>query len=127
MRGLRFFRVTLFGLTSWVIPFAASFLFVGVGGRILVPESLFKSVMVVVSGAAGAFLLLAAFRHIQSTPANGLLVGAYWLGINLGLDLLILVPMTQMELSNYVMAIAVRYLLIPILALCIALAGRPNA
>lgn len=127
MRDLPFLRTTLLGLASWAIPFAVSFLFIGPGGRMIVPEPLFKSVMVVVSGGVGAFLLLAVLRRLKSTPANGLLIGVYWLIINLGLDLLILVPMTHMRLSDYVMTIAVRYLLIPVFAVCLALAGRPHA
>jgi hypothetical protein len=121
------FRITLLGLASWAIPFATSFLFIGPGGLMWAPEPLFKSIMVVVSGGAGAFLLLAAFRHLGSTPANAFLVGAYWLVINVVLDLLILLPMAGMSVPDYVMAIAVRYLLIPILAVCIALAGRSHA
>lgn len=127
MRGLPFFSITLFGLASWIIPLVVSVMFVGTDGRMRLPEPLFKSVMAVVSGCVGAFLLLAVIRRCKSTPANGLLIGGYWLVINLTLDLLILLPITHMELSDYVMAIAVRYLMIPILALCIALAGRPNA
>lgn len=126
MRDLPFLRTTLFGLASWAIPFAASFLFIGPGGRMIVPEPLFKSVMVVVSGGAGAFLLLVVLRRQRSTLANGLVIGVYWLIINLGLDLLILVPMARMSLSDYVMTIAVRYLLVPIFAVCLALAGRAH-
>jgi uncharacterized membrane protein YpjA len=92
----------------------------------IVPEPLFKSVMVVVSGGAGAFLLLVVLRRQRSTLANGLVIGVYWLIINLGLDLLILVPMARMSLSDYVMTIAVRYLLVPIFAVCLALAGRAH-
>lgn len=127
MRNLPLIRVSAFGLASWAIPFAVSFLFVGAGGRMLVPDPLFKSVMVVVSGGVGAVLLLAVLRDVRPTLANGLLIGSYWLVINLGLDLLILVPMTHMSFPSYVMSIAVRYLLIPILAVCMALAGRPHA
>lgn len=127
MRDLCLLRVTLSGLASWAIPFAASFLFIGAGGRMFLPEPLFKSIMVVVSGGVGAVLLLAVLRRLSSTVANGLLIGVYWLIVNLGLDLLVLVPMTHMSLFDYVMTIGVRYLQIPILGVCLALAGRPHA
>jgi uncharacterized membrane protein YpjA len=91
------------------------------------PEPLFKSIMVVVSGGVGAVLLLAVLRRLSSTVASGLLIGVYWLIVNLGLDLLVLVPMTHMSLFDYVMTIGVRYLQIPIFAVCLALAGRPHA
>jgi hypothetical protein len=119
-------RVTALGFASWGIPFAASFLFAGKDGRILVPDELFKSIMVVLSGGAGAALLLAVLRKVEPTMASGLLVGCWWLIINLGLDLLILVPMTHMSVADYVMGIGVRYLLIPILAVCIALAANAD-
>lgn len=127
MREFPFLRVTLLGLASWAIPFVISFLFVGTGGRLLLPEPLFKSVMVVVSGGVGAILLLALLRRARLAPLAGLLVGCYWLIINLGLDLLILLPMTQMGFADYAMSIAVRYLLIPMLAVSHALASRYHA
>jgi hypothetical protein len=122
-----YLRTTSLGLATWVIPFAISFLLVEPGGRLLVPEPLFKSLMVVLSGGVGSALLVVVFRGIVPTLANGLLVGSLWLAINLALDLLIPVPMMRTSVADYFASIELRYVLIPIVAICMALTARPRA
>jgi hypothetical protein len=55
--------------------------------------------------------------------ASGLVVGLLWLAINVGLDLLILVPLTKMSLPDYASEIALRYLVVPIMAVAIDAVG----
>ena len=109
-------RVTLLGLASWLLPFAFSFLFFDSSGQVLIPQPLFKSLMIVVFGGAGVALLAAAFRHVPPSPRSGLLLGLYWLAINLVLDLVVLVPLANMQFVPYLHDIGLRYLLIPIIA-----------
>lgn len=109
-------RTLLLGFASWAAPFAASFLFFGPHGALLIPQPLFKSLMILIGGACGAFLLLRAFRRMRPTFRAGLALGLFWLALNLALDLAILVPMAGMTLSLYVEDIGLRYLLIPIMA-----------
>jgi hypothetical protein len=109
-------RLTLLGLLSWAIPFAAAIPFFDRAGALAIPQPLFKSLMVVISGGVGVALLTWAFRRIPPNLHNGLAVGLYWLALNLGLDLAILVPMSGTSLSVYFEDIGLRYLLIPIIA-----------
>ncbi len=104
------------GFLTWLVPFAVSFLFVDSSGHWIVPQPLFKSIMVVVFGGFGTLLLLAAFRRIAPTLRSGLALGCFWLAINLILDVIVLVPLTGMSVRDYVYDIGLRYLLIPIIA-----------
>jgi hypothetical protein len=80
---------------------------------------MFKSVMIVIGSAVGAWLLVRVFRQRPSLTHPGLVVGLLWLAINVGLDLLILVPMTKISLPDYFGEIALRYLVIPIMAVAV--------
>jgi hypothetical protein len=51
-----------------------------------------------------------------------MVVGLLWFGINVSLDVLILVPLTKMSLPDYFGEIALRYLVIPIMAFAIGVA-----
>jgi hypothetical protein len=125
-------RTTLLGFLSWLVPFAASFLFVDSSGRWLIPQRLFKSIMVVVFGGLGTALLVAAFRRVTPTLRSGLALGCYWLAINLILDLVVLAPLAGMSARDYFYDIGLRYLLIPIIAGAIGVVaesaqGQPRA
>lgn len=116
MRAALTVRTTLLGLVSWLIPFAVSFLFFDRTGQLLISQPLFKSIMVLVGGASGAALLVAAFRRIDASPACGFALGCYWLAINLVLDLAVFVALMKMPLALYLYDIGLRYLLIPIIS-----------
>ena len=109
-------RITLLGFISWLVPFVVSFLFVDRHGQFLIPQPLFKSLMVVIFGGFGTWLLLVAFRHVPPNPRSGLGLGCYWLAINLVLDLAVLVPFVKMPVVAYFYDIGLRYLLIPIIS-----------
>ncbi len=96
---------------SWL-----SFAFFGPGGEMWIAQPLFKSIMVVIGGASGIWLLLMAFRRVKATAAAGIGIGVLWLAINLALDLAILVPMSGMGVAMYLQDIGLRYLLLPIMA-----------
>lgn len=114
-------RVLLLGFLSWLIPFAASFLFIDRTGQVTVPLPLFKSLMVVIGGGVGTALLAVAFRRITPTLRSGLALGLLWLVLNLGLDLAVLVPMAKMTTAGYLQDIGLRYLLLPIVAAAMGL------
>jgi len=116
MRSVISLRTTLLGVASWLVPFVASFLFFDRNGQLLIPQPLFKSLMVVVFGGFGVALLAVAFRRIPASPGYGLALGCYWLAINLALDLLVLVPLVHMAIDLYLYDIGLRYLLIPIIS-----------
>jgi hypothetical protein len=109
-------QTTVLGFLTWLVPFVVSFLFVESSGHWIIPQPLFKSIMVVVFGGFGTALLLAAFRRIRPTMRSGLALGGYWLAINLALDLAVLRPLAGMSVQDYLYDIGLRYLLIPIIA-----------
>ena len=109
-------RTTWLGLASWLIPFVISAPFFDRTGQLLVAQPLFKSIMVVVGGASGTWLLVLAFRQLIVTPATAFVLGCYWLAINLLLDLIVLVLLMKMPAGHYLSDIGLRYLLIPIIS-----------
>lgn len=111
--------VATYGAMTWLVPFVVAISLVGRDGQPWIPVDLFKSLMVVVGAAVGAWGLVRVFRLRPRWGQAGLRVGLLWLAINVGLDLLVLVPMTGLTLSAYVMQIGVRYLTIPIMALAV--------
>ncbi len=124
MKKIVTLRATTLGFMSWLVPFVVSFLFFDRSGQLLIPQPLFKSVMAVVGGGFAAWLLVAAFRRLSPSAGVGLALGCYWLAINLGLDIVILVPLTKMPILTYLYDIGMRYLVIPFFAMAIGAAAR---
>lgn len=118
-------RILLLGLLSWAAPFFLSFVFFGPDG-LTIPRVLFKSLMVVAGGGIGVGLLVLAFRKIEASIRTGTIVGCYWLFLNLVLDLIILVPMTGMALTEYFFDIGLRYLLLPIIAVAMGAVAQQS-
>ncbi|HME12240.1 MAG TPA: hypothetical protein VKF79_05230 [Candidatus Acidoferrum sp.] len=112
-------KVALYGFLTWFVPFMISFFFFGRDGKVLIPIGLMKSIMVVVGAATGACFLVLLFRVVAPTKHQALAVGMLWLVLNLGLDLLILVPVSKIGVADYFAEIGLRYLLIPIM--CVAI------
>jgi hypothetical protein len=117
-------RTTALGLISWIVPFAVSFLFVDRSGQFLIPQTLFKSLMVVIFGGLGTGLLVLAFRRVAPSLRSGALLGCYWLGMNLVLDLVVLLPLIRMPVVDYAYDIGLRYLLIPIVGAGMGAVGQ---
>jgi hypothetical protein len=117
-------HATVLGLLSWLVPFVVSFFFVDRSGQFLIPQPLFKSLMVVLFGGLGTALLVIAFRRIVPSTRSGLALGCYWLVINLVLDLLILVQLIRMPFVTYLYDIGLRYLLIPIISTAIGVVAE---
>ncbi len=109
-------RVLIFGVLSWALPFVMSFFFFTPQGELLVAQPLFKSLMVVLGGGVGVFLLMLTFKRIQPSVVTGVSIGVLWLLINWFLDALILLPMSGMSMGEYMYDIGLRYLLIPIIS-----------
>ncbi len=127
MRAVFSLRATLLGLVSWLVPFLISFLFFDRTGQPLIPQPLFKSIMVVVFGGLGTALLVVAFRRITPSATAGFALGCFWLAINLVLDLLVLVPFVKMPITLYLYDVGLRYLLIPIIATAMGIVAARTA
>jgi hypothetical protein len=117
-------HATVLGFMSWLVPFAVSFLFVDRTGQFVIPQPLFKSLMIVVFGGLGTALLVIAFRRIVPSTRSGLALGCYWLVINLLLDLLLLVPLIRVPIVAYLYDIGLRYLLIPFISTAIGMVAQ---
>ncbi|HWQ68272.1 MAG TPA: hypothetical protein VN372_15565 [Methanospirillum sp.] len=110
-------RIIWYGLITWLVPFLVSIPFYSSTGELLLDQHFFKSIMIVVGSFTGALLVIRFFRSYNGPYLNrGIRLGFSWLAINLILDLLILVPMSGMDLQIYITQIGMRYLVIPVMA-----------
>lgn len=113
------------GLASWVVPFLAAFAFFDRSGSLSISEPLFKSLMVVIGGGVGAFLLVLAFRRLSGGLAAGFALGLFWLVLNWGLDIAVLLPMSGQGIGEWFQATGLRYLALLFTAMAMgAVAGR---
>jgi hypothetical protein len=113
----------LYGFLSWLIPFASSFFFYTREGKLTIDVFLFKSIMIVVGSVSAAFLLVSYFKRIDSRYLReGVVVGLTWLGMNIVLDLLVLIPMSGMTVPDYFAQIGLRYAAIPAMSIAVGAA-----
>lgn len=104
-----------------------SFLFYGPAAVIAILIPRFKPLMVVISGGIGAVLPVFAFRAALPTLWSGLQIGLYSLTLNLALDMVFLVPMTEHTFAAYLGDIGLRYLPIPITAIAMGIVAHKKA
>jgi len=116
-------RNILYGFLAWLIPFVTAFFFYSKEGGLIIDIFLFKSIMIVVGAISGAFLLVFYFKRIHvNYLREGIIVGLTWFVINILLDLLVLVPMSEMVLPDYFAQIGLRYLIMPIMSIMVGTA-----
>ena len=108
-------KIILFGILSWLIPFAVSMFFYNKEGRITIDIFLFKSIMILTGSLAGAFLMNSIIKKYYIKKGEGLIIGLIWYIINIGLDLIILLPMAHLSIVDYFYQMGIRYLIIPIM------------
>lgn len=133
----------LFGTLLWLLPFLLSFLVYKPLCQLDI--MLFKSVMIVFGSFCGLIFLYLIFRGISENFIKwSLLIGFIWFFINILLDLIFLLPMSQINtvlygvfqeyqmtayalkessfppIINYFLQIGIRYLSMPIFAFGIA-------
>ncbi|MDD1672088.1 MAG: hypothetical protein LUO82_03700 [Methanomicrobiales archaeon] len=108
--------IILYGVLIWLIPFLAGFPFVDATGTFLIPETFFKSIMVVIGAFVGVLLAVRYFSTINAGQIKeGIIIGMSWLAINLALDLLmVFVGFFPMTVLQYITEIGLRYVSIPI-------------
>ncbi|MDW7775430.1 MAG: hypothetical protein SCH39_03715 [Methanosarcinales archaeon] len=86
----------LYGFLAWFIPFISSFFFYTREGELTIDIFLFKSIMIVVGTFSAAFLSVSYFKKIDADYfKEGIIIGSTWFGINILLDLLILIPVKK--------------------------------
>ena len=115
-RTLQWHRVLLTGVLVWLIPFLISVPFFSPGGSILIDPGLYKSLMIVVGSGVGAALLVWYFKGItDGFLLQGVVLGVSWLLLSWALDMVVLLPLSGMDLSTYMYQIGLRYLMMPIM------------
>lgn len=113
-------RNILYGILAWLIPFVASFFFYSKEGGLTIDIFLFKSIMIVVGSISAAILLVSYFKKIGTAYLKeGIIVGLTWFGINILLDLLVLIPMSGMSVADYFTQIGIRYLAMPAMSIAV--------
>jgi len=81
---------------------------------------LFKSIMIVVGSISAAVLLISYFKKINTGYLReGIIVGLTWFGINILLDLLVLIPISGMSVADYFTQIGLRYLVMPAMSIMV--------
>ncbi len=110
-------RVLLYGILTWLIPFLLAIPFYSDGG-LLIDQQLFKSIMIVIGSLTGAFLIVHLFSVMSwEYLTAGYVTAVVWLLINWALDILILIPLSGLDLISYTSQIGLRYLLIPVMTI----------
>ena len=116
-------RNVLYGLLVWLIPFIASVFFYTREGGLRIDIFLFKTIMIIIGSITGAILLISYFKKINTRYLKeGIYVGITWFVINILLDLLVLIPMSGMSISDYFLQIALRYLVMPVMSIMVGVA-----
>ncbi|TGK28952.1 hypothetical protein EHQ12_15280 [Leptospira gomenensis] len=104
-------RILLYGFLVWLVPFVVAIPFHSRNGELLTDVFLFKTVMIIVGNFTGCVLLALLVPRIEGKTLSVLFgTGLFWLGINWGLDFLILIPMSKMSVSEYFIRIGGGYL-----------------
>jgi len=123
MKMNKHFRNILYGFLAWLIPFVASIFFYTKEGGLIIDIFFFKTIMIIVGSISGAFLLISYFKRINiGYLKEGIYVGITWFVINILLDLLVLIPMSGMAISDYFLQIGLRYLVMPVMSIMVGIA-----
>ncbi len=113
-------RNILYGFLAWLIPFVTSIFFYTREGVLTIDVFLFKTIMIVIGSTSAAFLLVSYFKKIDTRYLKeGIIVGLTWFGINILLDLLVLIPMSGMTIADYFTQIGLRYLVMPVMSIMV--------
>ena len=112
----KFSRIIFFGVLAWLIPFLTSILFVDMEGKFIIPETFFKSIMIVVGSFVAVILAVKYYKNIKNEfIQEGIILGIIWFIISIALDLVMVFSnFFQMTVLEYFTDIGLRYLCIPI-------------
>lgn len=105
-----YFRVFVYGLVVWLVPFVASFFLYTPQNTPIISQGFFNSVMTIILALVTTIALLKYFGKIpRSFFMEGIKAGIVWVIMSVILDLIILVPFTKMNLTTYFIEIALGY------------------
>ena len=113
-------RLSLLGLMTWIVPFVAAFFFMDKSGTLSIDVFFFKTIMILVGGITGALAIILYFKKEDAAfLKHGFLAGVVWFILNVGLDLIVLIPMSKMPIPEYFTQIGLRYLMIPMMTILV--------
>jgi hypothetical protein len=114
---MKYTKAFLLGLLMWAVPFITSFLFFDVNTKsFTIDVHYFKTVMLLESSLLGVLLAIYYFKSIEKNFFyDGIVLGLIWFVINCVLDILILLPMSNMTAGVWFGQIGARYLMAPIM------------
>ena len=116
-------RMVGFGFLAWFIPFITAFLFYTPQGDLRIDIFLFKTIMIVVAALASTIILVYHYKQMKKDfLKEGVTIGVFWFVIAIMLDFFILLPMSGMTMEDYTVQIGMRYLVIPITSIGMAVA-----
>jgi hypothetical protein len=112
----KFLKIIFFGILAWLIPFLISVLFVDMEGNFIIPQTFFKSIMIVVGSLVAVMLAVKYYKNIKNDfVQEGIILGIIWFIISIALDLVMVFSnFFQMTVLEYFTDIGLRYLCIPI-------------
>ena len=112
----KFLKIIFFGILAWLIPFLTSVLFVDMEGNFIIPQTFFKSIMIVVGSLVAVMLAVKYYKSIKNDfVQEGIILGIIWFIISIALDLVMVFSnFFQMTVLEYFTDIGLRYLCIPI-------------
>lgn len=118
MTKKQFLQATLYGFLVWLLPLLISFAFYNANGQVSIDETLFKSIMIVISMLVVVPLLVVYFTKVTSGfITQAVVIGMWWFVINIALDVAILLPWLKVDFVTYMGQIGLRYLIMPITAI----------
>lgn len=98
------------GLLSWLVPFLISISFVSPDGQPIIDIFAFKSVMLLVFEAIGAALFAYYIPRLNGNYfRRAAVAGITWFGVNVFLDLLILVTIFGTPFNEWITRTGPRY------------------
>ncbi len=114
------------GFVLWLIPFVFGFLFFGPDGEMVIGETFFKSIMIVISSLTGVSLAVWYFKSVtRNFVKEGIMLGMSWLVVNWVVDaLFVMVGFFDMGFGQYMTDIGLRYLSAPIYTIGLGVALR---
>ena len=118
MTKKQFLKATFLGFLTWLVPLIISFLFYNASGQVAIDQTLFKSIMIVISMLVVVPLLVVYFSKVTSNfVAQAIIIGVWWFIINIALDAIVLLPWLKVDFATYMGQIGLRYLIMPITAI----------
>lgn len=117
-------KVIGFGVVVWLVPFVISLGLYTADGQPRFSEDLFESVMAVSLAATTAAMAYRLFKPMISIGTSGLVIGVVWAAISIGLDIPTIILSLGMAPMQYMVDVAMTYLMIPAITIAVGKTAR---